>query len=152
MPSVYRSPGGAHADALAGLSLVFAARMLRKSPGFAAVSVLTLAVWAYGVSGYYFDALGIQRYLGRLFHGSDEHGPNNAPYIVLTYSCWHRRFNHWCRRGSFLAEKHDRSDGEGALTGNPRGEQADEGHRQHDASKHERVSRSGFVNDGGQDA
>jgi len=51
-------------------------------------------VWAYGASGNYFDALGIRPYLGRLFHASDEHGPNSAPYIVLTYSCWHRRFNH----------------------------------------------------------
>lgn len=46
------------------------------------------------MSGNYFDALGIQPYLGRLFHASDEHGANNAPYIVLTYSCWHRRFDH----------------------------------------------------------
>jgi hypothetical protein len=40
------------------------------------------------------DAGRIQPYLGRLFHASDEHGPNSAPYIVLTCSCWHRRFNH----------------------------------------------------------
>ena len=137
--------------------LRFAARMLRKSSGFAAVSVLTLAVaiganavvfsvmnglmlrplnvpqaenlytveraidgdssqsypnyldlrdrnrsfsalavysfqhlgletgknlssgWAYGVSGNYFDALGIQPYLGRLFHSSDEHGRTALP-------------------------------------------------------------------------
>ena len=170
MPSVYRNPGGAHADALAGLSV--RGSHVEEEPGFAAVSVLTLAVaigsnavvfsvmnglilrplnvpeserlytveraidgdssqsypnyldlrdrnrsfsalavhsfqhlgldtggnlssvWAYGVSRNYFDALGIQAYLGRLFHGSDEHGPNSAPYIVLTHSCWHRRFNH----------------------------------------------------------
>jgi MacB-like periplasmic core domain len=31
--------------------------------------------WVYEVSGNYFDVLGIQPYLGRFFHGSDEHGP-----------------------------------------------------------------------------
>ena len=49
-------------------------------------------VWGYEVSGNYFDALGIQPYLGRFFHGSDEHGPNSAPYIVLTYAYWHGHF------------------------------------------------------------
>src|SRR5437899_7735585 len=44
------------------------------------------------VSGNYFDALGIQPYLGRLLHASDEHGPNSAPYTVLTYAYWHRHF------------------------------------------------------------
>jgi len=47
----------------------------------------------YEVSGNYFDALGIQPYLGRFFHGSDEHGPNSAPYIVLSYPNWHNRFH-----------------------------------------------------------
>ncbi len=48
--------------------------------------------WAYEVSGNYFDALRIQPYLGRFFHASDEHGPNSAPYIVLTYGYWHTHF------------------------------------------------------------
>jgi predicted permease len=48
--------------------------------------------WLYEVSGNYFDVLGIQPYLGRLFHHSDEHGPNSAPYIVLAYAYWHTRF------------------------------------------------------------
>ena len=48
--------------------------------------------WVYVVSGNYFDALDIQPYLGRFFHGSDEHGPNSAPYIVLSYAYWHTRF------------------------------------------------------------
>jgi hypothetical protein len=48
--------------------------------------------WLYEVSGNYFDALGIQPYLGRFFHDSDEHGPNSAPYIVLTYAYWHTHF------------------------------------------------------------
>ena len=49
-------------------------------------------VWAFEVTGNYFDALGIQPYLGRLIHPSDEHGPNSAPYIVLTYAYWHSHF------------------------------------------------------------
>jgi predicted permease len=44
--------------------------------------------WVYEVSGNYFDALGIQPYLGRLIHPSDEH----APDIVLTYAYWHGHF------------------------------------------------------------
>ena len=44
------------------------------------------------VSCNYFDVLGIQPHLGRLFHASDEHGPNSAPYIVLSYEYWHTHF------------------------------------------------------------
>ena len=52
-----------------------------------------LVLWPYMVSGSYFDALGIQPYLGRFLHASDEHGKNSAPYIVLSYACWHTHFN-----------------------------------------------------------
>ena len=48
--------------------------------------------WVYEVSGNYFDALGIEPYLGHFFHGSDEHGPNSVPYIVLSFAYWHTRF------------------------------------------------------------
>jgi hypothetical protein len=34
----------------------------------------TAPIWLYTASGNYFDVLGIQPYLGRFFHGSDEHG------------------------------------------------------------------------------
>jgi predicted permease len=50
-------------------------------------------IWAFEVSGNYFDGLGIQPHLGRLFHTSDEHGPNSAPYIVLSYGFWHDHFS-----------------------------------------------------------
>jgi predicted permease len=50
------------------------------------------SVWGYETSGNYFDELGVRPYLGRLFHGSDEHGPNSAPYIVLTYGYWRSHF------------------------------------------------------------
>ena len=49
-------------------------------------------VWGYEVAGNYFDALKIQPYLGRFFHVADEHGPNSAPYLVLSYSYWHSYF------------------------------------------------------------
>ena len=49
-------------------------------------------IWLMEVTGNYFDVLKIQPYLGRFFHGSDEHGPNSAPYIVLTYTYWHSHF------------------------------------------------------------
>ena len=48
--------------------------------------------WIYQVSGNYFDVLNIQPYLGRFIHPSDEHGPDSAPYIVLSYAYWHTRF------------------------------------------------------------
>ncbi len=48
--------------------------------------------WLYETTGNYFDVLGLQPYLGRFFHAADEHGPNSAPYIVLSYASWHDRF------------------------------------------------------------
>ena len=50
-------------------------------------------VWPYMVSGNYFDALGIQPYLGRFVHASEEHGPNSVPEVVLSYALWHSHFN-----------------------------------------------------------
>jgi predicted permease len=44
--------------------------------------------WVYEVSANYFDVLGIQPYLGRVFHPSDEH----ATEMVLTYAYWHSHF------------------------------------------------------------
>jgi len=49
--------------------------------------------WVEEASGNYFDALGLQPVLGRFFHASDEHGPNSAPYIVLTHAFWHTHFH-----------------------------------------------------------
>jgi predicted permease len=47
----------------------------------------------YATSGNYFDVLRLQPSLGRFFHSTDEHGPNSAPYIVLTWAYWHSRFH-----------------------------------------------------------
>jgi predicted permease len=49
--------------------------------------------WGAEATGNYFDVLGIQPYLGRFFHRSDEHGSNSAPYIVLSYAYWHTDFH-----------------------------------------------------------
>ena len=49
--------------------------------------------WGAEATGNYFDVLGIQPYLGRFFHGSDEHGSNSAPYIILSYAYWHTDFH-----------------------------------------------------------
>jgi predicted permease len=48
--------------------------------------------WGYEVTGNYFDAMGVKPYLGRFFHGSDEHGPNSAPYLVIGWAYWHSHF------------------------------------------------------------
>ena len=51
-----------------------------------------IAATGFATTGNYFDVLRIHPYLGRFFHASDEHGPNSAPYVVLTYAYWHSRF------------------------------------------------------------
>jgi predicted permease len=51
------------------------------------------SAWVILVTGNYFDGLRLQTHLGRLFHVSDEHGTNSAPYIVLTHAYWHSHFH-----------------------------------------------------------
>ena len=70
-------------DGLAAYNIISAGLDTGKNP---------TRTWLYEVSGNYFDVLGIQPYLGRFIHASDEHGPNSAPYIVLTYAYWHSHF------------------------------------------------------------
>jgi predicted permease len=70
-------------DALAACNFAMAALDTGKNPSRS---------WVYEVSGNYFDALGIQPYLGHFFHASDEHGSNSAPFIVLSFAYWHTRF------------------------------------------------------------
>jgi predicted permease len=70
-------------DNLAAFTMAYAAMDTGGSPSPA---------WGYAVTGNYFDALGIQPYLGRLLHSSDEQGPNSAPYVVLTYAYWRSHF------------------------------------------------------------
>ena len=49
-------------------------------------------IWGFEATGNYFDVLGIQPYLVRFFHPSDERGMNSAPYIVLSYAYWNSHF------------------------------------------------------------
>src|SRR5438128_2148075 len=51
------------------------------------------SVSGYSVTGNYFEMLGVQPELGRFIHEADEHGPNSAPYIVLSDSLWRSAFN-----------------------------------------------------------
>ena len=51
------------------------------------------SVSGYAVTGNYFDLLGVQPQVGRLIQAEDEHGPNSAPYIVLSDSLWRSAFN-----------------------------------------------------------
>ncbi len=44
------------------------------------------------VTGNYFDMLGVQPELGRFFHAADEHGPDSAPYVVLSEALWRSSF------------------------------------------------------------
>jgi len=70
-------------DGLAAFTFAFVGLDIGENPSSAA---------GYATSGNYFDMLRIQPYLGRFFHNSDEHGPNSAPYLVLSYAYWHSRF------------------------------------------------------------
>ena len=44
------------------------------------------------VTGNYFDLLGVQPEAGRFFHAADEHGPDSAPYVVLSDALWRKAF------------------------------------------------------------
>ncbi len=60
----------------------------RISQAGVSVQGATRKVWDYEVSGNYFDMLGVRPELGRFFHASDEHGPNSAPWVVLSDGFW----------------------------------------------------------------
>jgi predicted permease len=51
------------------------------------------SVNGYAVTGNYFDLLGVQPEVGRFIHEADEHGPNSAPYVVLSNNLWRSVFN-----------------------------------------------------------
>ncbi len=70
-------------DGLAAFKFAFAGLDTGKDP---------LLTTGFGTTGNYFDVLKLQPYLGRFFHSSDEHGPDSAPYLVLSYAYWHSRF------------------------------------------------------------
>jgi predicted permease len=50
------------------------------------------SVSGYSVTGNYFDLMGVQPAVGRFFHEEDVHGPNSAPYMVLSDRLWRSAF------------------------------------------------------------
>src|SRR5437867_10855629 len=50
-------------------------------------------VSGYSATDNYFDLLGVQPAIGRFFHEADVHGPNSAPYMVLSDGLWRSAFN-----------------------------------------------------------
>ena len=51
-----------------------------------------LSVSGDEVTGNYFDLLGVEPQVGRFFHPADEHGPDSAPYVVLSDALWRSAF------------------------------------------------------------
>src|ERR1043166_5568380 len=51
------------------------------------------SVSGYSVTGNYFEMLSVQSQLGQLIQPEDEHGPNSAPYMVLSDHLWRSAFN-----------------------------------------------------------
>jgi predicted permease len=51
------------------------------------------SVTGYAVTGNYFELLGVQPEVGRFIQSADDHGPNSAPYIVLSNNLWRSAFN-----------------------------------------------------------
>src|SRR6185295_8811915 len=49
-------------------------------------------MWAYLISGNYFDLLGVKPALGRFFTQQDDKAPGAHPVAVITYNCWQKRF------------------------------------------------------------
>jgi predicted permease len=50
-------------------------------------------VSGHSVTANYFEFLGVQPQLGRLIQSADDHGPNSAPYMVLSDRLWRTAFN-----------------------------------------------------------
>ena len=44
------------------------------------------------VTGNYFDMLGVEPAVGRVFHAADERGPGSAPWVVLSDALWRSAF------------------------------------------------------------
>lgn len=50
-------------------------------------------VWGYLATGNYFDVLGVDPVIGRVFPQEDDRTPGASPYAVLSYDCWQGRFS-----------------------------------------------------------
>ncbi len=49
-------------------------------------------VWGYLASGNYFEVLGVKPILGRSFMPEEDQTPGSHPVVVLSYTCWQKRF------------------------------------------------------------
>jgi predicted permease len=49
-------------------------------------------VWGYLASGNYFDVLGVKPAIGRGFLPEEDQTPGSHPVVVLSYTCWQKRF------------------------------------------------------------
>jgi predicted permease len=49
-------------------------------------------VWGYLASGNYLDVLGVKPMLGRSFLPEEDQTPSSHPVVVLSYTCWQKRF------------------------------------------------------------
>jgi predicted permease len=55
-------------------------------------NALTELIQSLAVSGNYFQVLGVEPAIGRLFTSDDDRAPGAAPYAVLNYDFWRTRF------------------------------------------------------------
>jgi predicted permease len=51
-----------------------------------------IRTWGYLATGNYFDVLGVQPVVGRVFHQDEDLHAGQAPLAVLSYRCWTSRF------------------------------------------------------------
>jgi len=78
--------------AFVGLAAVSGSRPVGlQAAGTGAAGTAELA-YASSVSGSYFDLLGVDAAVGRLFNAQDDHQFGASPYVVLSHEYWQRRF------------------------------------------------------------
>jgi len=53
---------------------------------------VTRPVWAYAVSGQYFEVVGIKPYLGRLLERADDDHPGASEAAVISFAAWKNHF------------------------------------------------------------
>ncbi|HKA19156.1 MAG TPA: ABC transporter permease [Blastocatellia bacterium] len=64
----------------------------RFSPISVSDNGVNVRMWAYLVSGNYFEVLGVKPALGRFFTMEQDQAAGADPVAVITYNCWQKRF------------------------------------------------------------